>query len=180
MSNVRQHRLQPSRMKSLLLFAALVASSAVAETVVLPIPNEAWSIQFDGPSLKEVKSQSGPAGYAYAGNAGRVNVSLFVEAPSCAGGDSNAARYKCFTSQITKSPLVVRSSIAGNENANGVLVMYLVRTEVNGRPIQAFNAHLLFTQAGKEGDFHASVVQPEGEDVPSLVALVQSVRVRPK
>jgi len=159
-----------------LIFALLASASALAEPISLAIPEEAWLVQFDGPPLKEIKSQATSSGYAYAGNAGRVNVSLFVERPSCAEGESNEARYKCFTRQAQQSPLIDRSTIRGNEVPAGVLVMYMVRTEIDGRPVQAFNAHLLFTHAGKAGDFHASVVQPKADDVPSLVNLVQSVR----
>ena len=155
----------------------LAATSAFADSVVLPVPSESWSVQFQGPTLQDTKSQADASGYAYAGNAGKVNVSLFVEPPSCPGGESNGARYQCFTAQIARSPLVVPSTIAGNEIAAGVLVMYMVRTAFDGRSILAFNAHLLFTHAGKAGDFHASVVQPESDDVRSLIELVQSVRI---
>ncbi len=109
-------------MKWWLLGAALLAASAMAETIVLPIPGEKWSVQFEGPALKERTSQAGPAGYQYAGNAGRVNVSLFVEPPSCTGGDSNAARYRCFATLIAKSPFVVASSISANEIPAGALI----------------------------------------------------------
>jgi hypothetical protein len=163
-------------MKSLALVAALTFPlHAFADPISIPIPDSKWSVQFDSPPLKEMRNKAEADRYSYAGTAGKLNVSLFVEPPTCPDGESNEAVYKCFLQKLKTSPLVVASTIRGNELPTGVQVAYMVKAEVEGRPIQAINVHLLFKRDGKAGDFHASIVQPESADVQKIFSLVASV-----
>ena len=118
-----------------------------------------------------------PGRFVYAAAAGKLNVSLFVEPPSCEGEESNEAIYRCFLRKRRSSPLVAASSVRANALPAGVPVSYLVRAELDGQPAQALNVHLLFRRDGKAGDFHASAFQPDADDVQALFALVGSVSV---
>lgn len=164
---------------SCFLILAAVMADAIAQSgiISLPIPQENWSLTFEAPALKEMPLPFKPRGYAYLANAGRLNVSLYVEAPSCPGSDQNAGRLKCFLETRRRIPYFIPTSLRVSETSLGVLVVYGMRVETEGRSVTSLHSHVLFHRDGKEVDFHASIVQPDANDAQSLRLLVQSVTV---
>lgn len=162
---------------AIFLISFLLAGAAAAEPTELAVPSQKLVIRFDGPALTKVREDAGPARYSYAGTAGKINVSVFVEPPDCEGGSGNEARYKCFLQKLKTVPGLAPATIRGNEVPSGVQVAYLTQAEVDGRMVQMFHVNLLFLHAGKFGDLHVSVVQPERADIPALFGLVRSAQV---
>ena len=143
-------------------------------TTKIAVAGETWSVLFDGP---KIQVGTGTVPSAYFASADRLQVSLFVEPPKCAGGDSDENVYSCFSEALKKNPVVNWDTERGNKAANGIHVMYMTQIEANGKAGRAFNVNVLFVHGGKWVDFHASVASPGEADVARLFALADSVRV---
>jgi opacity protein-like surface antigen len=160
------------------LFAAvaamLVLSSARAEEQVIPVPGEGWTLRFNAPQLAPPPV---PGMGVFTGRAERLQLSLFVTPPMCAGGNTNEAIYKCFSAAMMKSPLVLWDTERGNTTPNGVQVMYMARLDTNAGAGKSFNIHLLFARNGKWADVHASIAAPAKDDIAALAAIVNSITI---
>jgi hypothetical protein len=165
--------------KALLLLPVFICLPAQAELKTLPIPDQKWAVQFDAPLLRDVNNGlEASRAFYYAGNAGRLNVSLHVGEPDCAEAESNIGRYRCFYERMKKSPIIVPATIKAMETPAGVQVMYMVKVNAGeNKTITALNLHLLFMHQGKAGDFHVSVIQPEEKDVMETAAILSSVKL---
>ena len=163
-------------MKQLLILSAtavlLASSPAYAAEQILPVPGEGWHIRLDAPPLTPAAVTFGSV---YSGSAGRLQLSFFVSAPRCAGGDANEAIYHCYTAALKKSPLVVWETERGNTVPNGVQVMYMARLDTAQAAGKSFNMHLLFARNGKWADVHASIASPTKDDITLLAAVVNSI-----
>jgi hypothetical protein len=153
---------------------ALCAAPCLAVEQVIPVPGEGWHLRFEAPALEPLKSNVPSVFY---GHAGRLQVSMFAEAPRCPGPDTNENIYNCFAAALKRSPYVVWETERGNTVPNGVQVMYLSRMEVEGKVGSSFNLNLLFARRGKWVDFHVSMAAPAREDVDALLDLMKSVKI---
>lgn len=138
------------------------------------MPGEGWRIRFEAPKLAPVK---GLVPSLFFGRADRLQISFFAEPPRCAGGDSDENIYACFTETLKKNPDVIWDSERGNTVPNGILVMYLSQREVDGKVGRSYNMNLLFAHNGKWADLHASFAAPKPEDVTTLKAIIDSVKI---
>src|SRR5262245_53354095 len=95
-------------MKAGLALALVLAflGSAGATPVKVDIPKEGWSIAFDSPSLSKQEESRGNGEYAFRGNSGRFNISLFVEKPGGAG-KTHRDCYEFYWSQSSRNPMIV-------------------------------------------------------------------------
>jgi hypothetical protein len=161
------------------LVLMLLSVEVRADTITLPISGESWALQMESPTLKELENRKSGDGYRFLGNADRLNVSFFVEPVRCAYGQSNDALYKCWLEKASKSPNIVTETIRSGAapQGNGLIVAYLFRVDVDGKRVDALNAHYLFFYDGKQCDLHASFVYPAGEDANDLFALISSARI---
>ena len=161
-----------------LFFGCLLRTvAAVAQPISIEVPSESWSLSFDPPPLQVIAPPFQPRGFAYVATAGGLNVSFFVDPPSCPGGEVNDVRRECFMANLNRNPLVVPASIRSTDVPLGVLVIYGIQAPLEGRTVRQIHAHILFTKGGKEVDFHASIVQPDDLDGRSLNRLMSSVKV---
>jgi hypothetical protein len=159
-------------MKKLLALLAVVACSpSFAEPTTLRIPDAGWEIRFDAPATTRTAEDSTPARYHYAGNAGRFDLSLYLEEPTCPGGATLEDHVRCFSSRIDKVPNLVKQSIRANAIPRGFQVSYLVYAPVDGAMVKMLHTHLLFADQGKWGDLHASVIKPTPEEIAMLLGL---------
>ena len=156
------------------LCSTLVFSSARAEDQVIPAPGEGWKVRISAPKLDPVPSVV-PS--AFSGQAGRLQISFFVEPPRCAGGDSNENIYKCFATSLQRNPLVVWDTERANTRPNGVQVMYISQANTEKGAGKSFNINLLFARRGKWADIHASIASPTQEDVKELFKIMDSIAV---
>jgi hypothetical protein len=156
------------------LFVSLPGKTALLS---LAVPGEKWALRFESPELTKIKEVSSGNGYAYTGTADRMNLSLFVETPTCPGGDAIQNIYKCFGEKIQHVPYVVNGSIAAFEAPDGLQVTYLMQVPSGEKSYRMFNLHFLFARNGKWGDLHISVVQPSKSDLEIVTSLVKSLTI---
>lgn len=157
------------------LIALFISLPGKAASLSLAVPGEGWALKFESPELTKIKEVSNGDGYAYSGNAGRMNLSLFVEKPTCPGGDAIQNIYKCFGEKIQHVPYIVNGSIAAYEAPDGLQVTYLMQVPSGEKTYRMFNLHFLFARNGKWGDLHISVVQPSKSDLEIVTSLVKSL-----
>lgn len=150
----------------------LSTTTVMADDQVVSVPGAGWKIRFNAPKLTPL---TGGVPNVYSGRADRLQISFFVEAPRCAGGDSDTNIYNCFANALQKNPAVIWDTERGNTTPNGVQVMYMSKIDSEKGSVKAFNINLLFARRGKWADFHASIVSPTQDDVKELFKLVASV-----
>ena len=155
----------------------LCAAPAFGEKLEVKIPREGWSISFDAPSLSNKQDSSRSGGYAFRGNSGRFNVSLFVEEPGGAG-DTHQACYEFYWNQASRNPLIAKDTVSKSETPKFVSVQYDIVTEVAGKPIRMTNVNYYFAFRGKWIDIHASVIEATPSDAAILDAFEASLDYR--
>jgi hypothetical protein len=157
--------------KAFAALAFLACAASHAEPTVMKIPDLGWEVRFDAPATSKSAEEHSPQAYHYAGNAGRFNLSLFIENPSCPGGAALEDHVKCFVGLIGRMPGLIKESIQVSRIARGAEVTYLVYAPVDGKMVKVLHTHVLFADKGKWGDLHASVVRPSTEEIAMLLAL---------
>jgi hypothetical protein len=164
------------RLSALALWFLFVAP-AFGEKVEVKIPGEGWGISFDAPSLSDKEDSSRSGAYAFRGNAGRFNLSLFVEEPGSTG-DSHQACYEFYWPQASRNPLIAKDTVSKSDTPKFVSVRYDIVTEYAGRPIRMNNINYYFAFRGKWIDVHVSVIQPTPADAAILDAFEASLDYR--
>lgn len=153
----------------------LVSINALAEPTRMVIPNQNWVISFDSPLLTKQKEGVKPGQYMYLGNAGRFNLSLYVEDTSCEGGDKHEDYYQCFWPKSSRNPLIAKESVTYSCQEKYCKVEYDVIANFDGQQIHQRNINFLIAYHGKWTDLHVSIIQPTEEDQQMLVAFEKSL-----
>jgi hypothetical protein len=155
-----------------LLLAIAFSSPALAELTTFEIPDQGWKVQLDAPPTTKVTETNTPSRYYYLGNSDRFNLSLIVESPGC-GGNAAALEdhVRCIAPKIEGNPTVVKETMRASKLRNGLQISYLVQAPLGGQTVRILNTHILFVYKGKWGDLHASIVQPNREDITMLIEL---------
>lgn len=164
-------------MKSLFRIALLIlaSTSAWAESTALNIPGQGWKVTFDAPSLTKVKEGNTANQYMYFGNADRFNLSLFVEAPTCSGGDSHEDFFKCFWPKASRNPIIKKESVKTMCGDRYCKIVYDAEVNFRGAVIQQRSMNFLFAYRGKWTDVHVSVVNPTADDLKVLETFEDSL-----
>jgi hypothetical protein len=157
--------------KAIAALALLVCAAGHAEPTVLRMPELGWEVRFNAPATRKVAEESSAQAYHYAGNAGRFNLSLFIEAPACPGGVALEDNVTCFTRRIGGLPNLVKESVQVERIARGAQVTYVIYAPVDGKLVKMMHTHLLFADKGKWGDLHASVIRPTTDEIAMLLGL---------
>jgi hypothetical protein len=163
-----------------LIGATLLACSAMSASAAsnrLPVPGENWAVTFDGPELLKVKETSYAQRYAYIANAGKLNLSLHVNKPDCAGNADSDNLVKCFGEKIRQNPYMVKNSLTTQVMADGVLISYNMEMATGNKTLRTYNLHRLFAHQGKWADLHVSVVDPAKSDLKTVSDLAESVAI---
>jgi hypothetical protein len=159
------------------IYAALAfaVTNVQAEEQLIPAPSEGWALRMNAPKLEQSK---GDVPAAFYGKADRLQVSLFVEAPRCSGGNSDEKIYECFANSLKRNPIVKwETERANTRPKGGVMVMYMTQSEVDGKINSAFNINILFAKNGKWADLHTSITAPTRDDIKTLLTLAESVSI---
>jgi hypothetical protein len=163
--------------KAAVVLAVVLAFSgaAGATPVKVDIPKEGWSIAFDSPSLSKQEESRGDGEYAFRGNSGRFNISLFVEKPGGAG-KTHRDCYEFYWSQSSRNPMIVRDSVATSETPKYVRVQYDIASQYQGQPIRQRHVHYYFVYREKWVDVHISIIVPTKDDEAVFAAFDKSLR----
>lgn len=156
----------------------LLPTAALAEPTTMVIPGQQWQISFDAPALTKQEEADHPEQYKYFGNAGRFNLSMFVESPGCNGGTTHEAFYECLWPQASRNPMIVKESVTKACKKDYCKVTYNVEAPWKGRLIKQHNINFLIAYNGKWTDLHVSVIEPTDADLKLLDAFEQSLRYR--
>ena len=93
------------------LFLCLFAVISVhAEPIVVPVTGKGWHLAFEGPRLFKEAMQQDAHGLQYKANAGRFNLSVFVESPDGKGGDHKACR-DFYWPQASRNPMIQKQTV---------------------------------------------------------------------
>jgi hypothetical protein len=157
------------------LLLLISSGAAQAEPTKIDIPGQGWSITFESPVLTKVKESNVPEQYMYFGNANRFNLSLYVETPRCEGGHSHEAFLKCFWQKASTNPLIKKDTVRTSCNDRYCKIVYDVEANIRGTQIRQRNVNLLFAYREKWTDVHASIVNPNEEDLNTIENVATSL-----
>ena len=135
-------------MRYLAVVLITFCTDVFADQVKIEIPGRSWSAQFEAPALTKLEESSEGGTYRYRASAGRLNLSLIVEAPGCSGGDSKEDNYKCFAQKIDRVPGLVKQTYSAVPGKRAIEVGYLMRVATVGGPVPVMNLHVLFAHKG--------------------------------
>jgi hypothetical protein len=162
-------------MRCILVLLILISGAAHATQTTLVIPEQGWQLSFDAPALTVMGEENRPGQYVYVANSGKFNLSLYVEDPSCSGGKSHKAFYKCFWPKSSRNPMIVQASVVATEGPKYYKIAYDIEAPLEGRTVKAKNINFLISFRGKWTDLHISVVEPTEEDFAILDAFEKSL-----
>ena len=153
----------------------LGCASLRAETWIIPVVGKGWQITFDGPVPAMESTQPNEQGLVYRANAGRFNVSVFVEAPAEGGGDSKACR-DYYWAKGSRNPIIQKDSVKQWSAPACECVEYQSAGEIKGGgKFRQASIHCFFAHEGRWVDVHASVMTPTEADQTLLKNLAQSL-----
>jgi hypothetical protein len=170
---------QPAGMNSKILgcfFAAAFCTGLNAETLVVPVAGKGWQIEFEGPRLFMEKTDPTEEGLRYKANAGRFNLSIFVEQPPDGGGDNEACR-KFYWDQGQRNPMIQKPTVKLWSAPQAECVEYEMDTgpDASGAHVMMSNINCFVSYQGKWIDVHASVIAPKPGEVERLRKLARSL-----
>lgn len=143
---------------------------AWAAEIVIPVISQGWQISFEGPTLmKESPSYEG-GGFQYKANAGRFNISVFVEKPAKPMG-SNQDCYSHYWPMASRNPMIVAPSVKHTSSKTFERVQYTATGEFQGAKFTQANVNYFFAYKGKWMDVHVSVIEPNDGDAQLLQQL---------
>lgn len=123
----------------------------------IPIPGQGWKVTFDAPPIKNGRGGSHGDDYEFRGSNGRLNVSLFVEAPKKAGG-GNKECYEFYWPKSALHPLIKHDSVKVSHTDKFYRVEYLIQIPENGIASMQTNVNYYFAFEGKWVDLHISAL----------------------
>jgi hypothetical protein len=159
---------------ALLMLCALGSAALRAEVLFIPVVGQGWRIRFEGPVLAVESQHFDADGLIYRGNAGRFNVSAFVNGQPAADGDSKACRDH-FWQKAAQNPMIQKESVKQWSAPWCECVEYVTVDESQGERMTQANINCYFELLGKWVDVHASVISPTDEDTRMLKKLGESL-----
>lgn len=146
------------------LMLTMTATTAAVATTSVKIPPEGWTIAFDSPSLLNAREETTSTGdYAFSANAGRLNLSLFVERPRGPGA-TNLDCYNYYWPLAARNPMIDKQTVSPTRHPTYVRVQYDVVTAFQGQSIRQRHVNYYFAFRGRWVDVHLSVIEPTTQD----------------
>ena len=169
-------------LRALAVFWLLSLSVALGTEIRFPIPGQDWEITIEGPVLNKFNIAEQENGQIKGmANAGRFNVTLFVEPPPAGSvvGTHTACRDFYWT-QAKRNPHIVEESILFSLKPNCQVVEYRTQGTFQGTPYVQDHVNCYFVHQGKWVDLHASILTPQPEDTAQLKELSKHLRYQAK
>lgn len=163
-----------------ILLLGCFTSAAPANEIKVPLIGLGWQITFQAPDLRESSLEYPQGTIQFRANAGRFNVSVFVEPPPAgvsAGTHATCRDYHW--SQAKRNPLIVADSIKQTTLRNCESVVYRAKGVHQGIPFVQDSVNCYFVHEGKWVDVHASVIEPTAEDSQSLADFATHLKYGP-
>lgn len=170
------------KLRALAVFWLLSLSVALGTEIRFPIPGQDWEITIKGPVLNKFNIAEQENGQIKGmANAGRFNVTLFVEPPPAGSvvGTHTACRDFYWT-QAKRNPHIVEESILFSMKPNCQVVEYRTQGTFQGTPYVQDHVNCYFVHQGKWVDLHASIITPQPEDTAQLKELAKHLRYQVK
>jgi hypothetical protein len=158
-----------------LIFTTLLPLASLADVTTLSIPDQNWSITFDAPPLRPVREADSNDHYMYSGNANNFAVSLYVDKPTCSGGESHEEVLNCFWPKASTDPLINQSSVTKSCNQRYCKLSYALENTFQDVAIKQRHVLFLFAYRNKWANLHVSVSNPTENDLKLLEKFEQSV-----
>ena len=143
--------------------AIAILMSAKATPISAFEPIHFWQVHLELPPLQAQKHHEATAGLSFQGNAGRTNVSIFVEDPKAeTRGHASVAKY--YWALASQNPVIVKESVQSSANEHWSRVTYDAAGEYQGEKFHQKNVNYYFEVDGKWVDVHVSVSSPMPAD----------------
>ncbi|QIF03113.1 hypothetical protein [Roseimicrobium sp. ORNL1] len=156
------------RFRCLLFLFGLVSAASAAE-IKVPVVGLGWQISFQGPVLQHADNDYAGGSFQFRGNAGRFNISIFVEPPpEGAKVATNAACRDFYWAQASRNPVIVADSIKKTTHATCEAVTYRSKGTLQGTPFVQDSVNCFFVHEGRWVDVHASIISPTEEETKWL------------
>jgi hypothetical protein len=164
---------------SMLMTATHNTAGALTARTTIPIPGGSWYLEFDGPKLSEQNESRKGANYAFKGNSGRFNLSLFVEMPEGVG-KTHEDCYRFYWPKASRNPRILKESVLVSRSDKYYRAQYDIRMEFAGRPVTHRNVNYYIAFQGRWVDVHISIIDPTPEDDIVIAAFDRSLVYRMK
>jgi hypothetical protein len=146
-------------------------------TYAIVVPGEGWRISFDSPALAETPAfrKNGASDYAFRGNSGRFNISIFVETPQGPGKTPKAC-HDFYWPKASRNPLIAKDTVAASHTPEYYRVQYDIVTDLLGRAVRQKNVNYYLAFRGRWIDVHISIMEPVAGDEKVFAAFDKSLR----
>lgn len=158
------------------IITCLIPALACAETQTLPIPSQSWAITFEAPPLRPVREAITHDHYMYAGNSKNFGVSLYVDTPSCQGGETHEAVAECAWSDLSTDSLINQASVSRRCDERFCMISYDLNNTFQNVPITQKHLHVLFAYRDRWTRFHVSISNPSEQEIQLLEKCVASLQ----
>lgn len=145
-----------------------IANSLCArlDTSRLRIPGRGWSLAIAAPALGRIEEETRGGDYSFRANAGRFNLSLFVERPQGAGSHRECGEF--YWAQGKLNPMIDQSSVKTTVTPRFYRVEYDIKPAPgDGAEVQR-NVNYFFVFEGSWVDLHISVMAPSAADLKAI------------
>jgi hypothetical protein len=149
--------------------AAVPADTPLAPSRPYTVAVPDWgSITFEAPALAKIEETTQPQQFRHYATAGRFNVSVIVEPPGCAGGDTHRAVFECHGAKLARFPGLMPESLMGDCTDKFCRLLYATENTIAGKNYVLIHVNLLFAAHGRWVDVHGSVVNPTEADAAAM------------
>jgi len=149
-----------------------------AEPLIIPVAGRGWQITFEGPVPAMESLQPNEEGLVYRSNAGRFNLSVFVEAPVGSGGDGKACRDHVW-SEASQNTMIKQDSVKQWSATACECVEYETAGEKMSEKSTQSNIRCCFAHEGRWVDVHASFTSATDDERAMLKSLGQNLAYGP-
>lgn len=136
---------------------------AKLDTSRLRIPGQGWSLAITAPALGRLEEENRGGDYAFRANAGRFNLSLFVERTQGAGSHRECGEF--YWAQGKRNPMIDQGSVKTTATPRFYRVEYDIKTALGGEVEVQRNVNYFFVFEGSWVDLHISMMNPSAADL---------------
>lgn len=158
---------------------AVGAAAPAARADVLTISVDGgWSVKVLLPERIDMAAIPAAGRFLSRGEGERFTVSLSVAPPTCEGGTSPSAAYRCMRPFLTTMPGIVQETISLETRGRNAQASYIQYVPEGGFWVKVMHTHVFFEKNGLWGEFHASIPKPTMLEAAAMFAIGDTLEVR--